>query len=86
MSWEALLWSELDALSDTEQFVTTGELISHVNQVILPRLADRRRDAVCRILGEEGWDPTRLAETVGARRGTILRLAQEGRSRLREKV
>jgi hypothetical protein len=77
MSWEESLWAELDQMEPTRQIIATGELIAKVN---------RRRDVVCDLLGHEEWDATKLAEQVGARRGTILRLAQEGRSRHREQV
>jgi hypothetical protein len=86
MSWEETLWSELDGMEPTRQIIATGELIALVNQELLPRLADRRRDIVCDLLRQPEWDATKLAETVGTRRGTILRLAQEGRSRHREQV
>lgn len=86
MSWEDTLWSELESMSDTDQIVATGEMIARVNQAILPALADRRRDKVVQLLAEPGWDATKLAETIGARRGTILRLAQEGRARRRESL
>ena len=86
MSWEEMLWSELDGMEPTRQIIATGQLIALVNQELLPRLADRRRDVVCDLLRQAEWDATKLAESVGARRGTILRLAQEGRSRHREQV
>lgn len=86
MSWEESLWAELDQMEPTRQIIATGELIAQVNQGLLPALADRRRDVVCELLGQDGWDATSLAEQVGCRRGTILRLAQEGRSRHREAV
>jgi hypothetical protein len=86
MTWEEMLWSELDILSDTEQIITSGDMITHINQNILPALADRRRDKVCELLIEPEWDATKLAESIGCRRGTILRLAQEGRARHRERV
>ena len=86
MQWEEKLWSELDRMEATEQIIAVGELIAHISQEVLPALADRRRDRVCDLLDEPQWDATRLAESIGARRGTILRLAQEGRSRRREAV
>jgi hypothetical protein len=84
MRWEETLWAELDSMTETEQFVATGEMIATVNQSLLPALADRRRDIVNDILAKPDWDATKLAESTGARRGTILRLAQEGRARRRE--
>ena len=86
MSWKETLWSELDAMSQADQIVATGELIAEVNQGLLPALAERRRDKVCELLASPEWDATKLAETIGARRGTILRLAQEGRARHREQL
>lgn len=84
MNWEEALWSELDSMTDPTQIIVAGELIAHISQEVLPALAERRRDKVCQMLRDPEWDATRLAESIGARRGTILRLAQEGRSRFRE--
>jgi hypothetical protein len=84
MSWEENLWSELNEMEPTRQIIATGELIARINQHVLPALADRRRDVVCELLATPEWDATKLAESIGSRRGTVVRLAQEGRSRHRE--
>lgn len=83
MKWEETLWAELDALTHSEQIIATGEMIAHVNQQILPRLASRRREQVLAMLAEAGMDATKVAETVGMRRVTVLRLASEGRAEAR---
>lgn len=83
MTWEETMWAELDALTYPEQIITTNEMINHINQHILPALANRRRQRVLDVLAEDGMDATKLAETIGARRVTILRLASEGRAEAR---
>jgi DNA-directed RNA polymerase specialized sigma24 family protein len=83
--WEEVLWAELDSMSDIDQVVTTGRWISTMREV-LSALGDRRRMAVLRILALPDWDATRLAETIGTRRSTITRLAEEGRARLRRQM
>lgn len=83
MTWEETLWAELDALAYPDQIITTNEMINHINQHILPALANRRRQRVLDVLAEPGMDATKLAETIGARRVTILRLASEGRAEAR---
>lgn len=83
--WEEALWAELDAMSDVEQIVATARWISNMRD-LLSALGDRRRVAVLRVLGEEDWDATRLAETIGTRRSTITRLAEEGRVRRRQQL
>lgn len=84
MSWEDQLWTELDNLSHTDQIVATGEMINRLSTALLPALAQRRRDRVLDLLEQPEWDATKIAETIGARRGTIVRLAQEGRAARRE--
>lgn len=84
MSWEETMWAELAALSDTDQIVTAGEWIAQMTKVILPGLAAVRREKVLQLLAEPEWDATRLAETIGSRRSTITRLAEEGRAQRRE--
>lgn len=79
MKWEEELWAELDAMPQPQQIIAAGEIINRVSQTILPALGDRRRQVVIDLL-EQGMDATTLAETIGARRGTITRLAQEGRA------
>jgi len=83
-NWEEALWQELEALPDTQQVVTAGEWITHLTQEVLPALGKHRRIKVLEILAQPEWDATRLAESIGARRNTIVRLAEEGRAVARE--
>lgn len=83
MSWEDVLWSELDQMTPEEQFITAGAWITRMTQVLLPNLGYRRRDNILDMLNREGWDPLRVAETLGTRRATVSRLADEGRTRNR---
>jgi hypothetical protein len=84
------MWAEIDAQSDTDQIVTTGTLITHMQQEVVVQLARRRRAKVLELLaqryddGSPVWDATRIAESIGARRNTITRLAEEGRAAARE--
>ena len=84
MKWEETLWDELDAQSDTDQVVNAGAWIVRITQELLPKLGQRRREKVVQILAGPDMDATKLAETIGTRRTTILRLAEEGRSLRRE--
>ncbi len=84
MNWEEALWAELELLPDTQQVITAGEWITHLTQKILPELGKHRRQKVLEILAQPDWDATRLAESIGARRNTITRLAEEGRAMARE--
>jgi hypothetical protein len=86
MSWEETFWAELEALTDTEQIVVTGELIDTLNHRIVPELARIRRRKAAEVVAQSDWDATRLAETIGARRTTITRLAEEGRALTREET
>lgn len=84
MKWEEALWEELEALPDTQQIITAGEWITYLTQELLPRLGKHRRQKVLDLLAQPDWDATRLAESIGARRNTIVRLAEEGRAANRE--
>jgi len=84
MKWEEEMWAELDAQSDTQQIITAGEWITYLTQKVLPDLGAHRRRKVLEVLAEPDMDATRLAESIGARRGTISRLAEEGRAIVRE--
>lgn len=85
-NWEEALWSELDAKPETEQITLISTWITEIVQDLLPALGQRRREVIDDVVRQEGWDATRLAETIGTRRSTILRLAQEGRRTKREAV
>lgn len=82
--WEEAMWAELDALPDTEQLTATASWITLMQQDLVVKLAQRRRETILKLLASPDWDATRLAETIGARRNTITRLAEEGRAYARE--
>lgn len=82
--WEEAMWAELRSQSPTDQIVTAGEWITLIQQSIVAELAKVRRDQVLDLLAQPGWDATRIAESIGARRTTITRLAEEGRAARRE--
>ena len=84
LSWQDRLWHELGEQDEVARYVKTGEWITYVTQTLLPELRKERRRAVVDLLAKDGWDALRLAETVGSRRTTIQRLAEEGRALLRE--
>ena len=84
MDWERSLWAELEAQPDIQQVITAGEWITLITQRILPELGRHRREKVIEILAQPDMDATRLAESIGARRTTIARLAEEGRAMARE--
>lgn len=79
-NWEEMMWAELEALPETEQIITCGEWITHITQKILPDLGKRRRETVVNLLEGPDMDYSKLADTIGARRQTIVRLAEEGRA------
>ena len=82
--WEKRLWEELGELPEEEQIVRAGEWIVGITRDLLPALGNLRRDTVLKVLARPNWDATRLAETIGSRRTTNTRLAEEGRKRRRE--
>ena len=84
MSWEEAMWAELKAQSDTDQVITTGAWITRLIQEVLPALGRYRRAKVLECLALPDWEATKLAETIGSRRNTITRLAEEGRAAARE--
>jgi len=83
MGWEEMMWAELEAQPDTEQIITAGEWITRMTQSLLPALGKYRRAKVLEILAHPGMDYTILADSIGARRQTIVRLAEEGRAAAR---
>lgn len=84
MNWEETLWRELEAMPAEQRIAATGQYIVHMTRSVLPALGDLRREAVLEVLDRPGWDATRVAETIGSRRTTIARLAEEGRARRRK--
>lgn len=77
--WVSALRQEMDALDPVERVRVSGDWIVWVTQILLPELGQYRRDQVNKVLAQDGWDPQRLAETIGSRTNTITRLAREGR-------
>ena len=84
MAWEEVMWAELEAQPETEQIITCGEWITRMTQNLLPALGRKRRETVNKILAQPGWDYGTLADALGARRTTIVRLAEEGRAQARQ--
>ena len=80
MSWQEALWAELDAMDDLEQIKTTAAWIEVITHEVSPELAWRRRSKIREILAQDGWDATKLAETIGASTSAIRRLSEEGRA------
>ena len=83
-AWEEALWAELDGMSELDQIVKAAEWITSITQEILPALGKYRRRKIVELLAQDDWDATKIAESIGTRRGTINRLADEGRAILRQ--
>jgi hypothetical protein len=84
MSWQEDLWTEFDGLSDIDQIRTAAIWIEYVTHTLSPELARRRRAKVEELLRRPDMDPTKLAESIGAKRSTIKRLNEEARAYKRE--
>jgi DNA-directed RNA polymerase specialized sigma24 family protein len=82
--WEEKLWIELNEMSSVDQVKATATWIADITHRLLPQLAARRRQAILLAITLPDWDAQRLAETIGSRRTTISRLAEEARKDLRE--
>lgn len=85
-SWEDQLWAEIDATSDPAKFVLTGDIITHMMRDVLPALANTRRMIAVDLIESGDYTATKLAETIGARPGTIARLVEEGRRNRRREL
>jgi DNA-directed RNA polymerase specialized sigma24 family protein len=85
-SWEDQLWAEIDAKSDPDKFVLAGDIITRMMRDVLPALANTRRMAAVHLVETGGYTATKLAETIGARPGTIARLVEEGRRNRRREL
>ena len=79
-AWKQRLWEDLRQEPQPDQIVTAGEVITELVHHLLPELGRHRRQVVLDLLATPGWDPVRLAESIGARPAAIVRLAEEGRS------
>ncbi len=86
MSWQSQMHQELGEMGAVDRFVASGAWITEMTQTLLPELRRERRLAVLELLAQDDWDPQRVAETVGSRRTTIQRLAEEGRAMLRDEA
>ena len=78
MSWEDQLWEEIDSVTETEQIVLAGDIITRMTRILLPALGNRRRAQVVNLI-EGGLSTVQLAESIGARPSTVARLLEEGR-------
>lgn len=83
-AWIQALRDELDAMSELDQVVATGDWIMRITQDLLTELSRRRQILVAQILLRPDWDATKLADTIGSRRTTINRLGELGRRLMRE--
>lgn len=82
--WEDALWDELANMSSVEQIKATATWIADITHKLLPALAAARREQILFVLSLPDWDAQRLAETIGSRRTTISRLAEEARREARK--
>jgi len=85
-AWVQTMWAELEQMPPGQRIVACGEWISMITRVLLPRLGLRRRTEILDMLAQPDWDARRLAETIGTRTTTINRLADEGRSALKNSI
>ena len=81
--WEKALWDELAAMSSVDQVKATATWIADITHKLLPALAAKRREQILLTMSLPGWDAQRLAETIGSRRTTMARLAEEARREAR---
>jgi DNA-directed RNA polymerase specialized sigma24 family protein len=77
--WEAQLWTEIEQVTGPERIILAGEVITRVMRETLTALADTRRLTALELVESGGFNTTNLAETIGARPGTVARLVEEGR-------
>lgn len=78
MGWEEQLWKEIDSVTQTEQIVLAGDVITRITRILLPALGSRRRANVVALI-EGGLTSVQVAESIGARPSTVARLLEEGR-------
>jgi hypothetical protein len=84
MGWEDQLWTELAEKSELDRIVMAGDVITRMMRDVLPALADMRRSIIVNLIETGGYNATRLAESIGARPGTVARLIEEGRKKRRQ--
>lgn len=83
-SWKNRLWEELDTLPVEDQFAVANEWITYASRILLGDLAQRRRLIVINLLKQPGATNASVAEHLGLRRSTVVRLVEEGRASLKE--
>lgn len=80
-TWQDQMYAELDAMEPLDRIRATGRWITDMTQVLLPDLGVRRREAILEaIAADPEGGSTKVAELIGARPGTIARLAAEART------
>lgn len=84
MSWQDVMWDELEVMDPLERFVACGEWITTMQQTLVPQLSVKRRVDLAQACEERGNDYLQVAELVGSRKTTVERLVNEGRALLRE--
>lgn len=84
MNWEDQLWTEIEAKTGPDKIIMVGDVITRMMRDILTQLANTRRLTAVALVESGQYTATRLAETIGARPGTVTRLVEEGR-RLRRR-
>lgn len=84
MSWEDVLWQEMNELPPADRFIELGKLNTFISQVLLTRIATARRLAVAEALAPDAEgnkiDVITFAEMVGAGPNAIKRLVDDARS------
>jgi len=81
--WVPALWDELDAMDKVDSIRIAGDWITYVTSHLLPDLATYRRTLMAELLKDPEWDATSLADRLGTRPSTVIRLASEGRTHRR---
>ena len=79
MGWEAQLWEEIDSTFGPDKIVMVSDVITRIMRDILTQLANTRRLTAVYLIESGDYTATKLAETIGARPGTVSRLVEEGR-------
>lgn len=79
MNWEDRLWEEINEKSPPDKIVMAGTVITHIMRDLLPALANIRRMTIVELVESGEYTATKLAESIGARPGTVTRLVEEGR-------
>lgn len=82
--WQDMMWAELDHLEPLAQVVACGEWITEMQQTLVPALSQRRREKILEEADRNGRDYYLIAESIGSRKATVERLANEGRAQRRD--